>query len=77
MSFFSVFFIQLLCEKLTVFLYGQYIVGNVCWLSENVVNFEIKVWVYENLQKCNSDFTKKSWQAVDDGVAIFTLFCTV
>ena len=45
--------IQLLREKFVIFLYDQYIIGNIRWLSEDVVCFEIDVEIYE---KCNTAF---------------------
>ena len=40
------------CEKLTVFPYGQDIVGNVVfWLSDDIVRFKIDVGIYEKFVK--------------------------
>ena len=51
--------IQLVREKLTIFPYAQYIIGNVFhWLSEEIGS-RSKLDFTRNLQKFNSDFTKK------------------
>jgi len=60
--FWVYFCIWLVCEKLTIFPYGQYIFGNVCslsfWCYSQFWNWS---WgLREICKKSNSDFTKKS-----------------
>jgi len=45
-------FIRLVHEKFTIFLYIIILLEtSVCWISEGVVSFEIKVGVYEKFAK--------------------------
>jgi len=55
--------ILLVCDRLTIFPRGQYIVGNVCSLAFRRIRFEIKVGFARNMQKWNGHFTQKSCQA--------------
>jgi len=43
--------IQLMHEKLTLFLYGQYVIGNICSLAFRRNRFEIEVGIYEKFAK--------------------------
>jgi len=56
--FWMYFCIWLMCEKLTIFPYGN--VGNICSLAFWIYSFEIEVGIMRNFQKCTNDFTKKS-----------------
>jgi len=49
-------------EKLTIFPYGQYIVGNVCLLGllKKLSGSRLKLGFARNLQKCNSHFMQQS-----------------
>ena len=56
--------IRLVCEKLTIFPYGQDIVGNVVyWLSGDIVRFKIGVRFRTNVRKCNSYITQNGFTA--------------
>jgi len=54
--------IRLVCEKLTLFPYGQDIVGNIFYrLSDDIVRFEVEVQVSEKCRKCNTYITQNGF----------------